>query len=286
MLADENRTWDARVANHDLISSLANILREARHLCQGVFKVCSHQKHHGATCPAERWSFAGNDSADALAANSFQCDPELMRSWDTLCDQLDELRRLRHAMHQMMINIGIDSITKQPSKKPAVKAVRYQQPTLPMTDWQLPDQLPDEAAPYLIPEINKIVQWISSLHDTSHKVQRWSWWQLYVDACLHVSQLGPWYHTNTKKWHGGHNQPAEPFLRKTRWFAQFLTKLFKCCGVALPLAHAPPHGSIRAFWTATLPVQVDDSRTVDIDEKLQQYLPCASKTSDLRCVEW
>eukprot|EP00435_Cladocopium_sp_Y103_P042393 s1318_g11.t1 len=275
--------WSRKVANHDLIHQLASEFREVSHLCKGIFKVASHQQITSFTSPAERWSYHGNNAADSLAAQAFQNQPTLMSLWGQLCTQLDTLRQLRDNMHKMILNIGMTCLTKMPppvSNKPA--PAQFQPKALQMTQWKMPMPLPPEAHHYMLPETPAILRWIESLHDTSQPVQRWSWWQLYLDAWLSIPKFGPWYHVNQKQWKPGAMQPPEPFLKKARWFSKYMHKISKVCNVQLPLQLASPSGSVIAFWTATLPVQVSPERTKAVDAWLGNHLPCASRTADLR----
>ena len=75
MWNDPDKTWNNKVANHDVINALASEFRQVSHLCLGVFKVASHQKVSDATLPVERWCFAGNEAADQLAAQAKLSQP-------------------------------------------------------------------------------------------------------------------------------------------------------------------------------------------------------------------
>lgn len=285
MLANPDRTWSRKQPNHDCINSLAAEMRAGTHLCLGAFKVASHQQTCQTTVPTERWCFQGNEAADQVAAHAFQGQPALMQQWSNLCNHLDRLRDLRSRFHQMILEIGISCISKaKPSDLPKPQPSKASLQPLPMTDWRFPTDMPIEAQPYILPETPALVDWIASLHDDTKPVQRWSWWQLYLDAVLHIPQFGPWYHVSQKQWKAGSLQPPDPFLKKARSFSKYMHKLSRACKVRLPLLHATPSGSFIAFWTATIPVQVATERTFQIDETLGRFLPCASKTTDLRQV--
>ena len=285
MSSDPNKTWGRKIANHDCIEQLAAEFRAVAHKCKGIFKVSSHQQTNLATGPSERWCFQGNAAADAVAAKAFQASPELMTHWEVLCAQLRELRKLRDSMHRMMLNIGLHCINKmQASQAPTQPACQVNQKPLLMTEWKLPESLPLAAQPYIIDETQALSEWIKSLHNDTLPVQRWSWWQLFVDALLHVPRFGPWYNVGRKQWMTGALQPPEPFLKKARSFSKYLHKLSKACNVQLPLMHATPSGTAIAFWTATLPVQVSPERTEQLDQWFGTHLPCAGKTADLRKV--
>ena len=285
MLASPDRKWNRKQANHDCINRLADELRAGVHLCQGVFKVASHQKVTCESSSAERWCFLGNDAADAAATRAFQEHPVLMAQWQALCEQLDQRRDLKKRFHQMLLDIGLTCISKaQPRSLPKPQPSKASLQPLPMTQWRFPTEMPAEAQPYVLPETEALTKWIASLHNDALPVQRWSWWQLYLDAYLNIPQFGPWYHVNHKQWKAGSSQPPDPFLRRARSFSKYMHKLSEACHVTLPLQHATPSGSIIAFWTATLPVQVPSERTTKLDEWFGNFLPCASKTTDLRKV--
>eukprot|EP00435_Cladocopium_sp_Y103_P002771 s4965_g1.t1 len=282
MFDQPDRQWSPKTANHDAINALANEFREASHLCKGIFKVASHQETQTVMLAAERWSFCGNETADSLAAQAYQSQPALMTTWAKLCAQLDDMRNLRDAMHRMLLEIGFMCMAKTPNTSIATPTVKIPITSLPMTSCTLPLQLPPEAHLYVLPETPAILRWIQALHDHTQPVQRWSWWQLYLDAWLHIPHAGPWYHNGQKQWKPGKIQPPEPFLRRTKWFSRYLHKLSRVCQVELPLQLAMPNGTSIAFWTATLPVQVAPERTAALDEWFGRFLPCAGKTSDLR----
>eukprot|EP00435_Cladocopium_sp_Y103_P027778 s1703_g6.t2 len=197
MFVSPLHVWSRKIANHDLVQQLAGDFREVSHLCKGIFKVASHQQITEHTTPPERWSFQGNDAADSLAAQAFQAQPALMTLWSTLCSKLDAMRTLRDHMHCMMLAIGVFCLThSKPSTDHPPPPVLFQPKALPMHSWKMPSQLPLEAQPYMLPETPALLGWIESLHEESHPVQRWSWWQLYLDAWLRIPQFGPWFLLN------------------------------------------------------------------------------------------
>ena len=282
MMLDPTKQWPSKVPNHDLINDLADAMREASPLCRGVYKVVSHQQTTDNTPVAEQWCFTGNDRADALASQAFQSQPALLQCWNVLCQKLDEYRALRDALHTMLVSIGLECLqhtAKMSVPAPAPPPVAQ---ALEMQSWLFPDPLPVEAAPYLLPETEPVRQWLVGLHDTTLPVQRWSWWQLFLDAWLSIPAFGPWYHANQHRWKSGSAQPAETFQRKARWFSQYMTKLTKACRMDLPLQHKLPNGTAIAFWTKTLPVCAAPERTARLDNWFGQYFCCATKTSDLR----
>ena len=237
------------------------------------------------TPPApEKLHFAGNNAADHVASRAFNMWPKMMESWHHLCSQLGHLRCLRDGLHTMLLNIGVECLLKRPetSAKQATSGKLHETQLVMMTKWEFPEELPPEAAPYAIPELEDIRTWISILHDTGQPVQRWSWCQLYVDAAFRVKSSGPWYHTNAKQWKGGMTQPPEPFLGRAQWFSQFLTKLAKTCKLALgrstqvPLEASLPSGQqlcqYRPHWSERRRLRSGFDSTFLVPAKLQTYV--------------
>ena len=55
-----------------------------------------------------------------------------------------------------------------------------------MDDWKLPGILPDNMQDYETGEWAQIAQWIESLHGTSARVYRWTWYQLFLDCIIYI----------------------------------------------------------------------------------------------------
>ena len=285
MLSNPDRVWGNKTCNHDVVNMLASTIRDARDLFQGVYKVASHQQVTAINDPVERWCFQGNESADRLAAQAFQSQPDLMRCWVQLCHEMDARRDLRNAMHKLLLSIGLECLVKIQKQSPQhPPAAKQRSDPIDMSQWMLPAVLPLEAKPYMIKETPAVIQWITNLHDPHAPVQRWSWWQLFLDAWLNIPEFGPWHHVSQKCWKSGATQPPETFQRKARWFSKYLAKLFKACTIDLPMRHAMPCGSAIAFWTSTLTVRAPVKRTEILDIWFSQFFPCAVKTADLRTI--
>ena len=285
ILAHPHTEWSGRVRNHDLLNALSAVVSQCLSLCKGVQKVCSHQHLPGAEDPAELWSFVGNNSADSLAGQAFSHHPHLLQAWISMCDDLSHLRALRMTCHQVFIRIGEASLrlhAQHSQTEPVSVPPRIQQQSIEMVPWQFPAvDFPDR---FVIPELDNLMSWVASLHSDAPLVQRWTWWELYIDACLHYPEVGPWYNTKCHCWRGGDTAPDVPFLKRARSFAKFLTQLAKSLDFQLPAALAYPASAHIAFWATTLPVRVDHARQCAVDQWLRVHISSASRTSDLRCV--
>ena len=284
VLAHPHTEWSGRVRNHDLLNELSAIASQCLKFCFGVQKVCSHQNSLGAQDPAERWSFAGNDSADALASRAFSNYPKLLDAWNHMCTDLAHCRALRQTCHKLFTRIGEESIKQHTPVLPSEPATVPFRPPAPleMIPWQFPDtEIPNR---FVIPELTDIFTWVASLHSDGAVTQRWSWWELYIDACLQCPSIGPWYDSKRQCWRGGDSAPSAPFLKRARSFSKFLTQLAKHLDLKLPTALAVPASAHLAFWTNTLPVCTVPARQLAIDSWLGVHISGAAKTADLRCV--
>ena len=283
-LAHPHTEWSGKVRNHDLLNALSAVASQARHFCQGVQKVCSHQNSLGAQDPAERWSLAGNDSADALASQAFSNQPCLLQAWHKMCADLAHTRALRQTCHSLFIRIGDESLKRLTPVVPCEPAQWPPNPpaSIEMVPWQFPAH--DVPSRFAIPELDSLFAWVASLHSDGPQPQRWSWWELYVDACLQCPNLGPWYDSKSHRWYGGDTAPDVPFLKRARSFSKFITQYAKHLDFKLPTALSLPASAHIAFWTNTLPVCTDPARLRAVDSWLGVHISGAARTSDLRCV--
>ena len=276
--------WSRKTCNHDLLNSVAVLLGHVSHLCQGIQKVCSHQDFSQAEDPAELWSFHGNGSADSVATNTFASFPDLMRSWENMCTDLARRRQCRSTCHELLVRIAKDSMHKHQlaSQIEPQPLPRHTQPPLQMQPWLLqPDDLPWR---FKIPAHDDFLEWVRSLHADDGVVQRWSWWELYIDAQLRYPLLNPWYSTKQHRWMSGTPAPDVPFLKRSRSFSKFITQYAKAIAQPLPTQLACPASAHLSFWCTTLPVTTTVARQIEIDRWLGQHLTGASRTKDLRSV--
>ena len=273
-----------KTCNHDLLNSLAVFLGHVDHLCLGIQKVCSHQDFAQAEDPAELWSFHGNACADSVASNAFISFPGLMRLWDHMCTDLAHSRQCRRTCHELLLKIAKDSMSKHQiaSQVEPQPLPRNSQPALQMTPWLL--ELSDLPWSFNIPAISPFQEWVHSLHSVDGTVQRWSWWELCIDAQLRYPLLNPWYNTKQHRWLSGTNAPSVPFLKRARSFSKFVTQIAKAIDQVLPTQLACPASAHLSFWTTTLPVVATQARQTAVDQWLGQHVTGASRTRDLRSV--
>ena len=284
MLQRPYTEWTRKTCNHDLLNSIAVFLGHVQSLCRGIQKVCSHQDFKLAEDPAELWSFHGNSHADSIATNTFTSFPTLMRAWDTMCNDLNRRRQCRHTCHELILRIAKDSMHQHQlaSQLEPQPLPRLAQSAMQMTPWLLPpENLPWR---FHIPALDQFQEWVSSLHTNEGIVQRWSWWELYIDARLRYPLLNPWYSTKQHRWMSGTSAPDVPFLKRTRSFAKFVTQYAKAVGIHLPTKLACPASAHLSFWSTTLPVTTSQSRQTEVDRWLGLHVTGASRTSDLRSV--
>ena len=277
-------TWPSKVKNHDLLNSLSNLMHQCQGLLRHVTKVVSHQNSLGATDLVEAWSFKGNDAADALANNSLLSYPELVHSWTQAQADIHKSRSLRDSLHAMLINIGLDSMTKRTHTPPDVTCPTpgiVPQPVT-MEPWLFPQD--HECHPnYRLPRHEEIIAWNHGLHLDDGVPQRWSWWELYVDISFVLPSFAPAYSIPKNKWIEG-DVEGIPFLKRTKSFARYMHRLAKQLSIELPARHTRPQTCHISWWTKTLPVRVPLARSAAIDAWLGKYVSGITKTSDLSVV--
>ena len=278
------KVWTSKTRNHDLLNSITTLIHNVK--TQGITfcKVSSHQDQSLAEEAAERWAFHGNDCADTVAGQALATDMALMNQWRRVCQEIQEMRRLRDNLHKMILGVGNISVVKVAKVLSLEPVTHFRPRRVEMQPWEFPIPLPPEASHFQVPETDQILAWIRDLHQGEGDPVRWSWWELFVDANLQFQQCGPWYCHQEHKWKGASCQPAVPFLKRVRSFSQYLTKLAKCLQHTLPTKLACPVGSQISFWTTTLPVVIPQSRIVAVDQWLGRWISGAGRTSDLRAI--
>ena len=144
-----------------------------------------------------------------------------------------------------------------------------------MDDWKLPRILPDNMQDYETGEWAQIAQWIESLHGTSGRVYRWTWYQLFLDYHLHFpGSSGPWYHQSSKTWRSSETRPTQDLTKCVRWFNSFLQRTAKKLEKPLPVKHMRADSSVLAFWSNTLTVRISEKRQRKVDEWLCEWATC------------
>ena len=142
-----------------------------------------------------------------------------------------------------------------------------QSDNIEFTDWRLVEFLPQTAKSFRVDEWVLIYKWIGTFHETG-MVQRWSWYQLYMDFLLDHKQGGPWYASSKKRWANARERPEADFAQQSRWFAKYVTKLARNLYMPLPTIVSRPDSYTIFFWCTTLPVRINEARRARVDSAL------------------
>ena len=123
-----------------------------------------------------------------------------------------------------------------------------------MDDWKLPGILPDNMQDYETGEWAQIAQWIESLHGTSGRVYRWTWYQLFLDCIIYIfREVARGIISRAKL---GDLQKRDPPRNRTkcvRWFNSFFfNNGEEVIEKPLPVKHMRADSSVLAFWSNTL----------------------------------
>ena len=280
-------SWEIKphAPNHDLLTELQTVLRMAGNLFCGVCKVNSHQQCDASTPWFGKWVFTGNDAADRTAATAYDTQPDLLELWEQLCREISELEGLRDILHQVFIDVSqlsfqlASEVRRQHQQDERVEDLHNHH--LEMDDWKLPGILPDNMQDYETGEWAQIAQWIESLHGTSGRVYRWTWYQLFLDYHLHFPGSGPWYHQSSKTWRSSDTRPTQDLTKCVRWFNSFLQRTAKKLEKPLPVKHMRADSSVLAFWSNTLTVRISEERQRKVDEWLCEWATCFTAPKEL-----
>eukprot|EP00438_Fugacium_kawagutii_P019933 Skav213049 [mRNA] locus=scaffold3001:56101:58247:+ [translate_table: standard] len=261
-----------KVANHDLITDLVTMFGLNRHLCRAIVKVSSHQNQSGAQDDVDAWAWKGNDAADRCAAAALSDAMLVVQTHHKLHTEITRLHRLRKHVHatiiavsRLALQLSKNQVQELDTSTPAVPAA-----VVPMVEWKLPVDLPEDAQHYWTADWAHISEWAISLHDPRLSARRWSWYQLFVDARLRHG-VGPWYNDSTKIWEPAATCASQDFRRCLRSFKTFMNRVAIACGQALPVTFARPESFAILYWCQTIPVQVDDTRAAAVDRWLLSW---------------
>ena len=284
MQSTPGRQWSSKVKNHDLLNAVSTLVQQCSRYLRHVSKVCSHQDSRFASTEVDTWCFRGNDHADALASQAFHNHPEVLAKQHDASQALANARKLRNAVHQMFIQVGLAAVTRiYRQADPEPSGFHPRAPAqLEMIPWILDTEV-ECPAPFRIEPFAHLLTWNKSLHCPTEPVQMWSWWELYIDACIHIPNFAPTYNLKKLTWFND-PLPVVNFLKRSKSFSRYIHKLSHHLGVHIPARIANPHSAHLAFWCKCLPVQTPPLRHQRVEEWLRQHITCAAKTADLSSI--
>ena len=187
LLAGETPKISPNRPNHDIKHALSDVFGLVAPHCQGIFKVYSHQ-HLPSLDGLDRWAGEGNAAADAVASQVFADHACLLDAWHSLVADCTAARRVRDAVHQVLIRVGALAISRLSSQGDPDLATPVSDfvplPTV-LQPWTFPSDLPPEAATFHIQDWGDISAWIHSLHSEGD-LHYLSWYHLFVDFSLYT----------------------------------------------------------------------------------------------------
>ena len=276
--------WPPKSPNHDLLDDLTRVLRQTKHIFQGVTKVYSHQSEEGATA-SELWAFEGNSAADSVAAFVLKQEQDLQLTWRELKREVEHITVLKTHLHSLFLAIAESSFRKSSeynklSREGENNGDLDNRATI-MEPWQFPLTLPPSLAEYRTEDWAIITRWVESLHMPEGTPRRWSWFQMYLDFQQQSSTGTPWYHQNTKEWRISQTRPKVSFLKQVRWFNAYILKVGQQVVGRMPVRLQIPDSCYISFRTKTLPVSITEERHCGVEEILGQWSTCFSTPKEI-----
>ena len=280
--------WPTQKPNHDLILDILQLVRISLNRCVGIIKVCSHADGTLENDAIVRWSFRGNQAADECAASAIYTYPKLLSVWTQLVEEVAHLEEIRKTLHRVLIDVGIAAMNMIRDLKKGTKqsdvggdiTIAMQ----PMQNWILPDMDFSIYPKHHISCWHELVQWNLSLHDESNPTRWLSWAQIFADFRLSTKLKGPWYDRKTKRWMSV-GCPNDEFLRRYRWFKDFLNSVMALHKRQLPTRMCRPDSFVIGFWCLCLPVQISGERFEAIESWFVSKHPFFRSTPDLRLLK-
>ena len=247
-----------------------------------VCKVVSHQDHAGAITEAERWIFAGNDAADALATAAADNHPQLVQTWNTLQQDLAHLKILRRAVRKTLVSVGRHAIYSKPGTNPsAQKEPRFTPADVP--EFLLPDFVQNPIADiYRFPEVDRLLAWLSSTvqHDETPKLV--SWFQLYALFEHQTGLPGVINNPKTKQWTCLTTRSQQNFVQRTNRFSRWVQGAISAAGGCCQPKHLRPQSQAIQFWTQCLLLRLPGQMLETADALLIAHQPHFTNVQSLR----
>ena len=267
----------------DLWNKVLHLVRALGPQILAVCKVVSHQDHGGADTEAERWIFAGNDAADALATAAADSHPTLSHTWTTLCQDLLDLQTLRAAVHTTLIEVGRKAIYGKSASKPAATPRDPRFTPADVSEFVLPNfqELPP-ADRFRFDGVDHLVQWLSTLTSQDENPRLVSWFQLNA-LCEHQLDLpGIDHHPKQRQWHRISDRTALNFVQRANRLSRWMQGVIQESGGCCQPKHLRPQSRTIQFWTQCLLIRIPDSLLHLADNLLAAHQPHFKTVQALR----
>ena len=247
-----------------------------------VCKVVSHQDHEGAPTEAERWIFAGNDAADALATAAADNNPKLLQTWNTLQRDLEHLKVMRTAVHQTLVKVGRHAIfSKTAVSQPQEREPRFT--PADVTEFSLPDlvQNPIDEI-YRFPGVDRLITWLHTLVQPDESTKLVSWFQLNALSEHQTGIPGVINNPKSKQWSGLSNRSQQNFVQRTNRLSRWIQGAVTAAGGTCRPKHLRPQSQAIQFWTQCLSIRIPGHLLETADNLLLAHQTCFRNVQSLR----
>ena len=268
----------------DLWTIVRHLVQQLGPHLQTVCKVVSHQDSQGARNEAERWIFAGNDAADALATAAADKNPTLQATWTALCRDIADVTTLRKFVHSTLIAVGRHAIFSR---------TQLEQPDTPrvprLTQADVPEfLLPDLdstaiATKYHFDGMQTVLNWTKTLVDPSETTRLVSWFQLNA-LFEHQTSLTGLDLTKQKQWRLLPHRSKLNFVQRTNKLSKWLQGAINDAGGQCRPKHLRPQSQTVQFWTQCLMLRIPSGLLQLADDLLCAHQPHYRSVQALRSI--
>ena len=240
----------------DLWSIALQLIHALGPQLQQVCKVVSHQDHTKANTEADRWIFAGNDAADALATAAADNHPTLLQLWSHLQQDLANIQVLRQVVHRTIVDVGRHAIQSKPAKsnaQPVEPRIRHED----IVELALPDLEATQLDPkFVFPDVHRLLDWLPKLIDPAESPKLVSWFQLNALFEHQTGLKGLHYITKSKQWQQLAMQSDANFVQRANRLSRWLQGCINHHGGSCYPKHLRPQSQAIQFWTQCIQVRI------------------------------
>lgn len=240
---------------------------------QEVLKEQAHADPNTQNCPIETWAVLGNEAADRCAATvRHSLPPTFWTVWEKYAAELKQIKQWGVALRAMYTDIAHHAL--QPTLDPDLL-----QPTgVQFLDIAEVDIEFCNLATLRADQLPKRFQRRRRKFWTTEPI-RVSFHPLLIDFQSFSGHHGPC--SNGQNWtslepdHYDHPQ-------RVKWFAQYLTNLWKTCSFTREIQQRRPPSSVLAFWSGHVQLCLDSKGLQKIGLNTCESMPGRSQTDSTR----
>ena len=249
------------------------------HRLNYVGKIVSHQNPDGAADEGERWLFQGNAAADALAESAYAKYPELMRTLDTLKQEISDVSKMRSLIHKVIIAVGLKAViaanptqVSRPTDTPleTLEALLYKPGDIDLTK---------VSKRFSFPNNQQVLDWFLQVLDREAVPVMVSWFQLAILFERQTQLPGLVYKPSSKRYFMASATARPPFNKRANHLSRWLQGV---CGSDLKVTHARPQSHVIRFWCMCVTLRVSETLLDQADQYLAEGQPFYGKVSELQ----